>query len=329
MKVFIATIGDESWNRELAESFRALAAKDRLTKHSLVDDPAVADVLLFVDLHQHPMDWNLKGLRKHPLTKRYPRKVMVYDERDRPHCLFPGVFVSMPASSFDAKRQRAFSYCQLKNELMQPGQETADLLFSFLGAKTHPVRVELLKLKHPRALVEDTSNINFFDYSDEANTQEHQRMIREQKQHYQEVVALSKFVLCPRGWGTSSFRMYETLAAGRVPVIISDDWMPSPADDWNACSVRVAQDDVTSIPDLLEKREADWPNMARAARTMFEEWLAPDVLFSRLGDECEWLLHNGRLGLKPFQPADAAFRRNGVRHLKNMLRGLQAKVRGS
>ena len=29
----------------------------------------------------------------------------------------------------------------------------------------------------------------------------------------------SKFFLCPRGTGTSSIRLYETLSAGRVPVI--------------------------------------------------------------------------------------------------------------
>ena len=331
MKVYIATIGSEWWNKEVADHFRALATRDRVKNHWLTDDPKQADVLLFVDLHQHPLDWNLKGLQQHPLSLKYPRKVMVYDERDKPHCVFPGVFVSMPSPDFDGKRQRSFSYCQLKNELMRPSEEEAELLFSFLGANTHPVRGELLKLKHSRALVVDTSGINFFSLAEGTKTKEYQRAIQEQKQRYQEVVAQSKFVLCPRGWGTSSFRLYETLAAGRVPVIISDDWMPSPADDWDVCSVRVAQNEVASIPALLEEREADWPKMARAARTMFEEWIAPDVVFSRLADECEWLLRNGELGRKPhrLQLRDGAFRRNGARHLKNSLRALCAKLRRS
>lgn len=329
MKVFIATIGDESWNRDAADFFRSLAAKDRLQKHILTDDPQLADVILFIDLSQHPLDWNLKGLQRHPLAKKHPHKVMVYDERDMPHCIFPGVFVSMPAPDFDAQRQRAFSYCQLANNLMRPSTTEADLLFSFLGGRTHPVRTELLELKHPRAVVEDTTSINFFDYSDESNTEEHKRKIRERKEVFQEIVARSKFVLCPRGWGTSSFRLYETLAAGRVPVIISDDWVPSPADDWNACSVRVAQKDVASIPTLLEEREADWPDMARAARTTFEEWVAPDVLFSRLGDECQWLLENGALGRRPLrlQLRDDTFRRYEARHVRHSLRQLVAKIK--
>lgn len=329
MKVFIATIGNESWNRDAADYFRSLATKDRLQNHQLIDDPEKADVILFVDLSQYPLDWNLKGLQKHSLAKKYPRKVMVYDERDMPHCIFPGVFVSMPAPRFDAKRQRAFSYCQLANNLMRPSETKADLLFSFLGGRTHPVRAELLKLEHPRALVEDTTSINFFDYSENSNTEEHRRMIQERKEVFQEVVARSKFVLCPRGWGTSSFRLYETLAAGRVPVIVSDDWVPSPADDWSTCSIRVAQKDVASIPGVLEEREADWPDMARAARTQFEEWVAPDVLFSRLRDECQWLLENGELGRRPLslQLRDDRFRRNEARHVRHRLRQFAAKLR--
>jgi len=324
MKVFIATIGNESWNKVLADFYRDLAARDRMGQHFLADDPEEADVILFVDLQQHWDDWQMKGLQNHPLAKRYPRKTMVYDERDQTHCVFPGLFVSMPAPYFDAKRQRAFSYCELKNELMQPDEGEADLLFSFLGANTHPVRGELLKLQHPRAIVEDTSRVNFFDYSDDSKTHERQQAIQLQKERYRKVVARSKFVLCPRGWGTSSFRLYETLAAGRVPVIVSDEWVPSPAPDWNACSIRVAQSEVATIPALLERREADWPDMARVARATFENWMATDILFHRLSEECAWLLANGQLGRKSFLLKDAAFRRSAARRARHNLGQLRA-----
>jgi len=327
MKIYVATIGNESWNKDAAEEFRALAARDQIQQHSLTDDPEEADVVLFVDLQQHPDDWQLKTLRNHPLAKQYPLKTMVYDERDYAHCIFPGLFVSMPAPLFDATRQRACSFYTLKNELMQPTDGEPDLLFSFMGAKSHPARKEILKLKHPRAVVEDTTQVNFFDYSEKSHTQEYKTAVQLQKERYQEIVARSKFVLCPRGMGTSSFRLYETLAVGRVPVIISDDWVPSPAPDWNACSVRVAQNEVASIPAILERREADWPAMAWAARATFQEWMAPDVLFHRLSEECQWLLTNGQLGAKPFPLGDAAFRRNGVREGLNALRRLRADAR--
>ncbi|BCM94344.1 hypothetical protein IAD21_06251 [Abditibacteriota bacterium] len=329
MKVFIATIGREWWNEEVATHFRVLAARDRVKHHILVDDPDRADVILFVDIHQHELDWSLKGLRCHPLVQRYPLKVMVYDERDKPHCTFPGLFVCMPASGFDAKRQRAFSYYQLKNELMGPEDGETDVLFSFLGARTHAVRDEILKLQHPRAVIQDTSQVNFFNFTDEAKTSEYQHKIHQQKEHYKSVVARSKFVLCPRGWGTSSFRLYETLAAGRVPVIISDEWVPSPCENWEACSVRVPESEVASIPRLLEEREEQWPTMARAARRLFDEWMGPEMIFHRLGDECQWLLSNGEMGRQRFQWQDRAFLSNGKRHYLDRLRRLRARLRRS
>ncbi len=46
----------------------------------------------------------------------------------------------------------------------------------------------------------------------------------------------SVFVLCPRGFGRTSFRLYETLAMNSIPVYIWDDveWLPYKGDlDWS------------------------------------------------------------------------------------------------
>jgi len=329
MKVFIATIGNEVWNKEVKRYYLDLAERDRIQQHQVTDDPKEADVLLFVDLQQHLDDWQLKGLQNHPLAREFPLKTMVYDERDLPCSPFPGLFVSMPAPYFQPKRQRAFSYCRLHNELIKADEGEPDLLFSFMGGHTHPVRGELLHLKHPRAIIEDTTQVNFFEHSDGSKKQQHQQKIQLQKERYQEIVARSKFVLCPRGWGTSSFRLYETLAVGRVPVIISDDWVPSPAPDWNACSVRVAQNEVASIPAILERREADWPAMAQAARATFQDYMAPDVLFHCLSEECAGLLKNGQLGREKVRLRDPAFRRAALRYGKGRINRLRAQIKRS
>lgn len=52
---------------------------------------------------------------------------------------------------------------------------------------------------------------------------------------YIKLIHDSRFVLCPRGGGPSSRRLYETMAAGRVPVVISPRWIPpfQHAIDWS------------------------------------------------------------------------------------------------
>src|SRR3954453_21736865 len=82
-----------------------LAASDETGCHGLTEDPERADLIVFPQCHMLPTDWQLHAIRKHPLTRRFQEKVMVYDERDRPWCAFPGVYVSMPAAYFDGRYQ--------------------------------------------------------------------------------------------------------------------------------------------------------------------------------------------------------------------------------
>ena len=50
-------------------------------------------------------------------------------------------------------------------------------------------------------------------------------------------------MICPRGWGSSSIRLFEVMEMGRVPVIISDAWV-NEAPKWADFSVRVSEADV-------------------------------------------------------------------------------------
>ena len=94
----------------------------------------------------------------------------------------------------------------------------------------------------------------------------------------------------PRGAGTASIRSFETLAAGRVPVIISDDWVPPAGPDWDACSLRVREAEVATLPARLEAAEVLYPRLAAAARAAHEAWYAQPVIFHRLLESCGALL---------------------------------------
>jgi hypothetical protein len=48
-------------------------------------------------------DWQVNAVREHPLTGRFAEKTFVYDERDRPWCSRPGVYVSMSARLYLAR----------------------------------------------------------------------------------------------------------------------------------------------------------------------------------------------------------------------------------
>jgi hypothetical protein len=81
-----------------------------------------------------------------------------------------------------------------------------DIFASFVGRITHPIRQQMFdQLKHlpDYFLSMDTLPLK----------------------HYCEILARSKYVLCPRGYGKTSFRIQEAIDYGAIPVYISDDFI--------------------------------------------------------------------------------------------------------
>ena len=326
MKVYLAAAVTFDHALTAIPEFTALAERDRFGVHTLTDDPTTADVILFVDAHQHPNDWRLESIRRHPLAARCPDKVCLYDERDRPWCALPGIYVSMPKSAFNPRRQRACAYHRTMNQFVTPTNITPDLLFSFMGGKSHKLREGIFRLSHSRAEITNTSHVNFFSPSGEADYAER---IEQQKQSFANTLLRSKFVLCPRGAGTSSIRLYEVMSAGRAPVIISDEWERPVGPDWEKCAITISEADIEKIPHILEQREQEAEAIGAQALAAYAEWFAPDVTFHRLIENCRELLQNPPSPRSGFDRQylrcgweDAAIRgRMSLVKLRNRLRG--------
>lgn len=288
MKVKLATGIDAPWSRHLLGELTELARLDRHGTHSLVSEPEEADLILFVDPHQYPSDWATGMLGRHDLVRAYPEKAFIYNERDLPRDLLPGIYVSMPRRRFNPRRHRAFSYYRLTTDTRGARGRSPDLLFSFLGRRASQVRNAVFELSHPLAIIEDTSRYDFFAGSPAA--------LAPAQERYVDVLGRSKFVLCPRGAGTSSIRLFEALAAGRVPVVISDEWVPPAGIDWSTCSLRLAENEAATVGERLEAIEASWPALAETAQRTYDTWFAPDVWFHRVIELCGEVLEAGETG---------------------------------
>jgi hypothetical protein len=91
---------------------------------------------------------------------------------------------------------------------------------------------------------------------------------------------------------------------GRVPVIVSDQWVPPQGPDWSSMSVRVEEGDVDSIPALLEATAAEAQAMGRVARGAWVDWFSEDASFHRT---VEWCLDlerfaSAREGARRYRP---------------------------
>ena len=317
MKLYATTAMQEPGVATYLPVFSRLAATDRFGIHTLCEDPDSADLILFLDGHQHYRDLDLKAIRLHPLVTQFREKAFIYSEVDQPWCAMPGLYVAMPRSSFDPQRQRACAYLTVPNAYVvptTPPDEKDALLFSFMGRSGNRTRERILAQKHPRAHIADTSSSDFFG--------SHTNEIENQKKRYAEVMSRSKFILCPRGAGPSSFRIFETMAAGRVPVILSDAWVPPAGPDWKNCAVFIPEKKVENLGAVLAEHEESFPLMAQTARRDWEEWFAPETLFHRMTEYLKEIVETRR------SPESLLCRKVTARYLRLRLRTAKGRLKG-
>lgn len=77
---------------------------------------------------------------------------------------------------------------------------------------------------------------------------------------YYRILAQSEFMLCPRGYGVTSFRLYEALHCGAVPIYVSDvHWLPyTEFIDWDRIAIIVKPEEVHTIRDRIKSHRQDW-----------------------------------------------------------------------
>ncbi len=270
-------------HRRPLEALRESAAADKFHVHHLTDDAETAAAIIFVE--SYGAGWHFERVRRHPLTRRYREKCFIVSSNPYVIPFLPGVYTAI-GRRWGSSRVVTGGYLgQPRNEFATYTPSSYDLpyLFSFMGSsKTAVVRSAIPALNHPRSFFQDTA-------TDFTRILHHRMSASERQEYYRryaECVRASKFFLCPRGLSVSSIRIFETMEMGRVPVILSDDWVPPPGPCWEKFTVRVAEKDVGQIPRILEEREAEAVTMGGLARTQWCEWFSREASFHRTVDWC-------------------------------------------
>lgn len=118
----------------------------------------------------------------------------------------------------------------LKQELVPRGVAKS-IDASFQGSMTHPLRQALHDKFH--------KVYHFFSNND----------------NWKQIIESSNFSFCPRGYGTTSFRLFETLQLGTVPIYIWEDeaWLPyNDIIDWNTFALIVESNELAGLPRRIE-----------------------------------------------------------------------------
>lgn len=269
--------------RPLLDMAEAALASNGPGRYVKASSPEAADIILFVEPEYIKLRRYIDVLLAQPLIRRFPDRCFVADCADTAWGFLPGVYTNLRAKDANRHRFRAQGYLRFPNPLTEQvyreSRDTpCDLFYSFQGARSSPVRARMFeRLQHS-----STTPILHVDRWLDHSTEEHR--------HYLDTIARSRFVLCPAGNAPSSYRLYETMQMGRVPVIISDTWTPSDGPAWPQCSLRLAESRIQDLPDVLRRYEPFHVEMGIEARRNWEQWFAPDIVFLRYLESIESIL---------------------------------------
>lgn len=269
----------------LADTMSELA-RSHSKSHELTESAADADLILLCgNFALHPDD-----LLQHPLYRAYPERCAVYTADDAYCPIAPGVYASpRRGPSTFLGRVRSYSYAstfgvhanteveQIASHGPLPPASDGAVLFSFVGSANSALRRRIIRAFGSRkgAIVRDSSSdYKHFD-PDAPGREEGQRS-------YMEAIKVSRFFLCPRGRGTGSFRLFEVMSLGRVPVLLSDAYVLPKGPRWNDFLVHVPERRFRSLPSRLERLSPTAELQGLRARAEWEHWFSRAVVFDRV-----------------------------------------------
>ncbi|MGQ0799765.1 MAG: exostosin domain-containing protein [Pseudomarimonas sp.] len=262
MKIFAHSLGSVQAHRDQLALLQSAAAMDKFGRHSLVEDPGQAEVILEIDQGSATSETAV------PLTG-FKLPIFRYSTRDNGFPYRPGIYTSLQRYNFNSAFARSGPYLavtrQTDLDLITEADERKQVASFFGSSETHKVRKKLLMLAGEHCVIRDTApDLNALNTGHSFTNQEYRRQ-------FLQSISSSQFVLCPRGLGCSSIRLFEVMRAGRTPVIISDNWVPPLGPNWSSFAIFAGESEVESILSRLRSLEQQAPSMGLAARAA---WLA-------------------------------------------------------
>ncbi len=147
------------------------------------------------------------------------------------------------------------------------------ILASFVGSMTHPIRLRMYESLKPyddcAILMKNWMNV----------------VAEELFTTFINASLASKFVLCPRGFGSTSFRLYETFQLGAVPVYISDDhYLPWVDElDWKEFCVLIRENQISDIHRILSSiSDEDYNNMLSKGQEVYQKYFTLDGMTTNI-----------------------------------------------
>ena len=227
------------------------------------------DVILFPDkLNPEVFDYLEIG-------KQYNKHVLAFynDDFDK-HIAVEGLKLFRTSFDKSTKKSNEFSMPAWSADLLQGNivlrERKTKPTVGFCGALTHSSRT--IAIDHIINSKKIESNIMCRSHFWGGKIHDN-----ELRQAYINNTLSSDLVLCCRGQGNFSYRLYETLSLGRIPIIVDCD-TPLPCSDiidWDRFIITTPDNVVSDILEFWKKHEMEYKMLQLFAREVYEKILCP------------------------------------------------------
>ena len=334
--LLLSTLDSPEHDTHWASPYYALKRAFELTAEgqaSLTNDPREADIIIVCPRLKNPV-FPIEIFTS-TIIRKYSAKVVIFSTDDSPFMTHPGIYTSLTlANAHDSVflgglyPSVAFGERSTVVEVVDP-----QYLFSFVGdVDTHLVRGRMAHLASTDWGVQaDQIGRKFYVVDSKSPslknmpTTVHDEV--KYRHQYDEILANSQFILCPRGRCPSSIRLFEAMRAGRVPVIISDDWVPPESVPWSEFALFVKESDIDQIPSILHRESHSYGRRSQLAKVAWNNYFEAKVLPRTIVNWACVVLENARTPAG--HRALAKVLRRQIRSWKFFRRGVVSTIRQS
>lgn len=284
MKLFFAEFANSSLFSSSPRTL--LAVKQYLLESNLADEvkcPNDADAIIVQENTEYKDHHYVDMLLKDPFISQYFEKIFTITTDDSATGVLKGLYASIPKKRFDERYHRVVPYFEYNNEYVFASESQTES--SYMAGWYGNIRSSKLRRE-------------LFDrWGDNANfclkqTESWYNHNEEEKRAYVQLITNSYFSLCPKGWAAPSPRIYESMALGRCPVIISDQFVPPKGPDWTKFSLLYPENDIGGLESFLQQHLKSALELGSNAKQAWNQYFAGDRLINYYASSLISLIHS-------------------------------------
>jgi len=140
---------------------------------------------------------------------------------------------------------------------------------SFVGSLTHPIRNTLYNhYKTDKDFLFSVKNWSLDIGEENFKT-------------FKEITLDSYYTLSPRGYGKTSFRLYESMQLNSVPIYVYDNsWLPWKDLDWSKLCVLIDENNIPNIKNIIS--DLDHTKMLNYKNEVYDDYFTYDGVYKNI-----------------------------------------------